>query len=359
MTSWLVLWAFGLPVAAESGPALMVAYPAPSQSERDLREALKQARARASLDVDTAPIMPLYWSDQTHRQFLEGLGLQADQLPMVGLVSRSTSGWPAAIDERLAVSLSADQILKRYKQRYLADQGKSQVGILTVIDSRRQAKDVTTPMLRELGLLLSQTYGTLKPPFPLGAYDVAKPSEYAYVTKTLGIGSEELPTAVAASFRSGVPTRVVRRITSLDQPALAARELMAAVRGPAPASLAVPEAAPSPSPIVYTHEGLVVSVVRAHQLAEQLWNRVRNLPLAGDDAARRNLLGLVETSGRLRSLYEAGQEPGQEDFRLALTTIRDFRKTHQQLHLDTEYQAVEKSLMEVLDQVLVAHQQLH
>lgn len=349
----------GLPAAAESGPALMVAYPKPGQAERDLREALKEARTRAALDVDTAPIMPLYWSDETHRPFLEGLGLNSTQLPLIGLVSRSTSGWPATIDERLAVGLSPDQVMKRYKLRYLADQGPSQVGILTVIDSRRDAKDVTTPMLRELGLLLSQTYGTLKPPFPLGAYDVAKPSEYAYVTQNLGIKAEELPTAVAASYRSGVPTRVVRRITSLGQPALAARELMSAVRGPAPASLAVPASAPSPAPIVYTREGLVVSVVRAHQLAEQLWNRVRNMPLAGDDAARRNLLGLVETSGRLRSLYEAGQEPGQEDFRLALTTISDFRQTHQQLHLDTEYQAVKKSLLEVLDQVLVAHQQLH
>lgn len=307
--------------------------------------------------------MRLYWSRPSHRQVLQGLGLTQRELPIVGLARRDSAGRPVEFVERFSIQIAATKVLEQFERRFMNSAQEpapvNRLGVLLVLDpAAPNGEAVRQEFLQELGLLLQEQQGGLKPDFPLMHYDLSIAGHAAYVDK-LGISRGRAPLAVVTEFSGNLPVRLVDRGGSLNTPALTSRRLLATLKTAKVSGVSSLEDAPAPSEVVYTSEGLVISVVRLHQLAKQLYEVLRNQPPASDEKARQDLLGIVENAGIVREQMKSGNLDPDPSMHRLLLNIADFRSSSQQLRFEREEQRqLLKNLLEVLVQVDVAHRQL-
>lgn len=302
--------------AALAAPALVVIFP-DEADPRDaaVRKTIKRAREQAGHDVDSMPLMRLYWSLESHRPLLrERLKLSPADLPLAGLVERDGAGWPVRLVERLPIG-QADRLVERFADRFQAP-----LGVLLI--ARGQAPEVA----RELQLLGVQA---------LRRYDVSQPEHRDYVTTVLKIPLRELPVAAVARFRRHVPHQILWHKSCGTTPATTARELVAAMRSDAPAAGTDVPAGPPTLPVAMD---LLATSVRAHELAQQL---ARVHPFFQD---------LADSTGALRDRLEAGVAYPEIEVRRALEAARGVPSARG-LNLTPAYQSQLEDLIEHLSRL--------
>lgn len=340
------------------GPAILILFPAPDGAlETRLRAELKAARDEVGLTRQEAPIQRLYWSVPNHRQKLESLGLTPDKLPWVGFGQRGSEGWPQSLEERLPSSHSAADIIDRFAGRYL--RGQPRWGLLLVDDrARPDWQEERRHFVREVGLLVHQRRGEVSgSEVPTFAYDLSEPGQARYVREGLGL-QEEAPFAVVAEFEGDRPVRTVGQPASMLTPALSSRLLWGTLQGAKPGAGESVPPGPATEPIIYSIEGLVVCVIRSHELSTQLYESVKHQPLGEDRRARQDLLGIVENSGILRQELEQGVERPLEAVQRLLANAADFRSNQGSLRLDPQQRELLRLLLQVLTQTEAAQRQL-